>query len=322
MTEPLLGVPTRYMSDEEEALAASIYEAIQRASNYSDRSMQGREFKVGVSDLGFCSERVRRMLAQETPDDRDVLAAWIGTAIGDHTEKAIAQMWPHAIVQASVSVTLAGERGVYNIGGHPDVVTEDTVIDVKTARGLGVARRKGPSQQQQFQRHCYALGAHNAGLFGDLPLDQVKVANVWIDRAADEKELYVHMEPFDQGVVDAAGWWLDDVVYAYTHGEEARKEPPREMCEKVCGFYATCRAMDTDVEGLLTDDTVLAAVDMYREGNDLERAGKRLKDQAKANLTDVTGSTGEYTVRWTRVNGTHVEYDRAGYDKLDIRRIK
>lgn len=318
----LLGIPVRYMNDDEEALAASVYEAIQLASNYSARSLQSREFKVGISDLGFCSERVRRMLDKQVPDDRDVLPAWIGTALGDHAEQAVTAMWPHAHRQVEVTVRLIGERGTYNVTGHPDLIVDDKLVDIKTGRGLGVARRSGPSQQQQFQRHCYAVGAWNAGYFGDLALEDVKVANVWIDRAADERELYVQMEPFDPQVVEQAGWWLDDVIYSFIHQEEARKEPPREMCEKVCGFYPTCRAMDTDVEGLLTDETVLTAVDMYRDGLTMVREGERLKDQAKAHLTDVRGSTGEFNVRWTHVNGTHVEYDRAGYERLDIRKIK
>jgi hypothetical protein len=318
----LLGAPLRYMDDDEENLAASIYEAIQRATNYSTRSMQSKEFKVGVSDLGFCSERTRRMLDQQVPDERDMLPAFIGTAIGDHAEQAILEMWPHAIRQAEVTVRLAGERGSYNVSGHPDLIVDNTLIDVKTSRGLSIARRKGPSQQQQFQRHCYAAGALAAGLFNSEDPDDIKVANVWLDRAADDRDLYVQMEPFDPRVVESAGWWLDDVIYAYVNGEEARKEPPRELCEKACGFYATCRALDTDVEGLLTDDTVLAAVDMYRDGVDMLREGNRLKDQAKAHLTDVRGSTGEYAVRWTHINGTHVEYDRDGYDRLDVRRIK
>ncbi len=318
----LLGVPIRYMDDDEEALAASIYQAIQRSSNYSERSMQSRDFKVGISDLGFCSERVRRMLDRQVPDDNDVLPAWIGTALGDHAEQAITAMWPHAHRQVEVTVRLIGERGTYNVTGHPDVIVDDKVIDVKTSRGLGLARRNGPNQQQQFQRHCYAVGAWNAGYFGDLPLEEVKVANVWIDRAADERELYVQMEPFDPSVVEQAGWWLDDVIYSFVHQEEARKEPPREMCEKVCGFYRVCRAYDTDVEGLLTDDTVLAAVGMYTDGTALVREGERLKDQAKAHLDGIKGNTGEYSVRWTHVNGTHVEYDRGAYDRLDIRRTK
>src|SRR5262245_4924328 len=219
MSETTLGT-LRYMDSEEEDLATSIYEAITRSSTHSDRSMQSREFKVGISDLGFCSERTRRMLDKQVPDERDVLPAFIGTAIGDHAEQAVLDMWPHAIRQAEVTVRLVGERGTYNVGGHPDLIVGDKLIDVKTTRGRSIVRRKGPSQQQQFQRHCYAVGAWNAGYFGDRPLEDIKVANVWIDRSADDRELYVHMERFDPGVVEQAGWWLDDVIYAYVNHEE------------------------------------------------------------------------------------------------------
>ena len=41
---------------------------------------------------------------------------------------------------------------------------------------------------------------------------------------------------------------------------EALKEPPREVCAATCGFFKGCREWETDVEGLLTDDTVLEAV--------------------------------------------------------------
>jgi hypothetical protein len=183
-----------------------------------------------------------------------------------------------------------------------------------------VVRRTGPSQQQQFQRHLYALGAYIRGLFSpDLTLADVKVANVWVDRAADEHTVYVHMEPFSQDVVTQAGFWIDDVVYAYLHSEEARKEPPREVCAKVCGHFADCRARDTDVEGLLTDDQVLAAVDLYRDGTAMVREGEKLKGEAKAHLTGVSGSTGKFSVRWVHINGAHIEYDRKPSDRLDIR---
>jgi hypothetical protein len=116
--------------------------------------------------------------------------------------------------------------------------------------------------------------------------------------------------------------WLDDVIYAFVHQQDARKEPAREVCKATCGFYGDCRAMDTDVTGFLTDDTVLTAIEMYEEGAGLAKLGNQLKDQAKAHLTGIQGSTGEFSVRWVHVNGSHVSYDRGGYDRLDVGRIK
>jgi hypothetical protein len=220
-----------------------------------------------------------------------------------------------------VVVGLTGDRGTYQVQGHPDLIVDNLVIDVKTARGLDIARRKGPSRQQQYQRHCYALGAWTAGLLKADSLDDVKVANVFIDRAAEQREFHVHMEPYNPQIVEEAAWWLDDVIYAYVNNEEARKEPPRELCEKACGFYATCRALDTDVEGLLGEDAKVA-VGLYNEGTALEREAKRLKIQAKAHLDGVTGSTGEYSVRWVHVNESEVAFTRDAYERLDIRKMK
>jgi len=313
--------PERVMDPTEQALADAIYDAIQGASNYSERSQQQADFRIGMSDLGYCSEKVRRMVAGIPEPLTDKLPAFIGTALGDHIEQACMAVWPDAIRQAEVSLTLRGDGGEYRISGHPDLIlpVDGIVIDFKSARGLSKVQRMGPSQQQQFQRHCYGLAAHQGGLFDDVPLEDVQVANVWIDRTGDGRCLYVHMEPLSLDVVDQAAMWVDDLVYAYKSGTEARKEPPREVCAKTCGHFQDCRAFDTDVEGLLTDDEVLVAVDMYRQASDLERTARKLKDEAKATLTGVAGSTGKFTVRWVRVNESEVHYTRGAYDRLDVR---
>jgi hypothetical protein len=252
-----------------------------------------------------------------------MLPAWIGTALGDHGEQAYAAKRPDAIIQSEVSIVLHGETRDYTLTGHPDVILpEGVVIDLKTSYGFEYVKRDGPDRQKQFQRHCYAKAAWEAGMFNDgVELSDVKVANLWLDRAGIERSAHVQMEPFNQDIVDEAAAWLDEVVYSYLHQEEARKEPPREMCAKACGFYRTCRAYDTDVSGLLTDQTVLTAVDMHLEAMDLERRAKRLKQQAKVGLAGVSGSTGTHLVRWTTINPSHVSFTRQGYDKLDIKEI-
>jgi hypothetical protein len=313
----------RTMTDEEEALAAQVWAAIQQASNFSERSQQSADFRIGISDLGFCSEKVRRMVAGVAEPVTDKLPAFIGTALGDHMEQACLAIWPEAIPQTTVSVTLHGDGGDYVLSGHPDLLLPSgLVIDFKTARGLTKTRRTGPSQQQQFQRHCYALGAWEAGYFGDCDLADVQVANVWMDRAGDERSLYVHMEPYSPDVVTQAAMWVDDLVYAYRENIPARKEPPIEMCRKTCGHYEDCRAGEGDLGGLLTDDGVLAMVDVYNDAIRLERQARQMKDEAKAELQGINGSTGKYSVRWIHTAGGHVEFDRRPSERLDIRPLR
>lgn len=317
--------PARVMTGAEQHLAQTVYQAVQWASTKSERSQQASEFRAGISDLGFCSERLRRMLAQMQPEDIDVLPAAWGTALGAYVEEAVLAHGTAAWVrQPKVTVVLRGDGGTYRVTGHPDLVDPAGVLlDVKTNRGLTGPERVGPSQQQQFQRHCYAAGAHAAGLFGDLPIEDVRVANVWFDRAADDRYAYCHMEPFSHDMVQQATWWLDDVVYAFKHHQEARKEPPREMCFKVCGFARDCRGADIgDEQGLITDPDLVGSIHTYADGLALERAGRRLKDQAKAGLGGVHGSTGEYAVSWTHVNEAEVSYTRDPYDRLNVRRVK
>jgi hypothetical protein len=317
-------LPTRPMTADELAMSEQFYEAVQTATNQTARSIQASGHRVGVSDLGHCSERVRRHLLGQQEPETDKTAAFIGTALGDHIEAAMMTMFPNMIRQSEVSITLYGDTGTYVLIGHPDLI-EPTgrLIDVKTTRGLGRVRKTGPTQAQQFQRHLYAKASHQAGLFHDnVSLADVRVSNVWFDRAGDDREPYVHEERYDERVVEAATAWLDDVVYAFQHGEEARKEPPIQMCEKACGFFLDCRAGRGGPQGLIEDPDLLAAVEMQREAMDLERRARRLKDEAKAALKGIEGSTGAFTVKWVKVTGAHVEYDRAPYTKLDIRPIR
>lgn len=316
--------PSRKMDEEEAALAKRIEGAIQRHATRTERGQQAAEFRIGISDLGYCSERTRRMLNQEVPEDSDMFKAWLGTAIGDALEDAVVASFPGAIKQSEVTVTLVGDKRTFEVLGHPDIVLpeEGIVLDGKSAFGLNLARRMGADQQKQFQRHGYGAGAWDAGMFGDLPLEEVRVGNVWVDRSGVESEVHVQLERFDATVLYEATHWLEEVIEHYIAGTEAIKEPPREVCASTCGFFSTCRALDTDVSGLLEGRQTIEAVQMYLEGKVLERDGKRLKAEAKGALDGVTGSTGQHTVRWVHVDEVQVAAGtRRAHKRLDIRAI-
>lgn len=314
------------MNEEEAALAEWCYDAIQEASRYSERSLQSAAFRFGVSDLGWCAEKSRRMLNQEVPEDEELLTAWIGTALGDAFEKALLKKKPSLIIQSEVTITLQGEERTYELTGHPDIIDPDEglLLDGKTKYLLSTVERDGPGLNQQFQRHCYAKAAWEQGMFKhNIALEDVRVGNVWIDRSAQEKRLHVQVEPFNEEYVRHAGEWLDSVVYAYLNNEEAAKEPPREMCAVTCGFFKVCREGDTDVTGLLTDQTVLTSVEMITEAKALAKRAKFLKAEAEENLKGISGSTGTHTVRWTHVNESVIQPGiRRGFDRLDVRELK
>jgi hypothetical protein len=318
-------VGTDGMTGAERQMADNIYAAMMRSMIETDRAKQQQEFVVGVSDLGYCSERLRRLLARQVPDDVDMLPAFHGTWLGEGIEQAVGAAYPEAVIQPTVIVSLRGERNTYEIPGHPDIIfPHGVLLDAKSANGLALAGRTGMSDQaKKFQRHCYAYAAWIQGLFDvGLELDDITVGNVWIDRSARERRLLVKTEPFSLDVIREATEWLDEVVYAWQHDEEARKEPAREVCAKTCGFYADCRGLDIQTKGLLTDPEVLAAVDLYREGQQMESKGKKLKAEAKETLTDVEGTTGEYQVYWTSIGPTKVEaFERAGYKTLKIAKV-
>jgi hypothetical protein len=310
------------MTDEEQRLADAAYQVINQTSHDSERSQQAQLFKVGVSDLGHCQEFTRRMIIQEPEtDQRDYLAAFLGTAIGDHVEAALNAKWPKLRRHVLVVTTLEGDQGVYELPGHPDLLGDDLVIDVKTVAGLEKVRRLGPSQQQLFQRHTYALGAHQAGLF-TVPLEQVRTANLWVDRSGSEPRFHAHMDTYNPEVTRGAAAWLDDVVYAVRHNEEAQREPSREFCQRWCSRFTACRAHDTDVHGLLTDPEVLTAVAIYNDASELERQVKRMRTEAQIALKETNGSTGTFTVRWVVVPEGDVAYHRRGYQKLSITPIR
>lgn len=338
MTEQALGsveLPEDFrdmhgMTPEEFAYAQVFYDAIMAHAVGTERSLQSAEFRIGVSDLGFCSERLRRSILRIAPDETDMLAAWVGTALGDHAEQALVTAFPHLLRQQSVTLDIEIEAGgkpmMFHIPGHPDLIDAGAGIlwDAKTDFGLEVIARTGPSDQQQYQRHGYAKAAHAAGLFPHHTLEEIRVGNFWIDRGAVNKRLHVQIEDYDEEWVTRATDWLGEVIYAFLEtkaGREtfARKEPPREMCEKVCGHFKSCRLYDTDVEGRITDPVALESLHMYAEGLDFSRNGERLKKVAKAHLDGFSGSSGDYLLRWVWVNGTETQ---AGYYKIDVRPIK
>lgn len=312
--------------------------AIDDSMKHSARSAYAAEKKIGVSDIGHCREFTRRMIVGEefTDEQDDYLAAFVGTAVGDRTEDAIVAR-AGGVKQMEVVVQLEiGEGYVLNLVGHPDLVfplepAQGTVLpegataitnvlyEGKTKDGLGVVKRYGAQTNHKYQATLYAKALIDMGVLDE----NATLVLAYIDRSGSDPDPYIEEWTYDPAILEEAMAWFGDVLYAVAHGEEASKDKPRDWCLSYCEYATSCRLGDTDVEGLITDETILRAIDAFDEGARLEREGKRLKDSAKADLVNVSGNTHTHTVRWVHINETVIEPGiRRGYDRLYLKARK
>lgn len=293
----------------------------------SARSIQSDEGRLGPSDIGFCRQKALLMTkGVEATDSSPKWAAAVGTAIHNYVEAAIKEMFPAWLLGSidNLSVTATLPSGA-TISGHPDIVIVDdnTVLDIKTVDGFAWVRREGTSQQHKYQRHLYALGCMQAGMFDlDKP---VYVGNVYFDRSGKEQQPLMIVEEFDPTLTDEIDAWITDVIYAVKNNEDASRDIPSAVCERICSHFTACRGGMTMNEGgeIIEDATLLSAVDMYTEARDMEKTAKQMKDEASAVLFGVNGTTGKWQVRWVEVQPSRVEaFDKKGYNRLDIRKVR
>jgi hypothetical protein len=324
------------------AASLSVYSAIQNASNETARSQQQQDHFIGVSNLGHC-QNYAVLMVKQTPfsDERDKTPAFFGTVAGEAIEQQLRIDHPDWHIQGDAFFTLPSGGG---IDGHFDIVIpkeagctyeelvasmeEDYdgpdvamqgVWDLKSKAELETIRKYGPSRQQIWQIHAYTSAAIDAGLLD--PTKPIILGDVYFDRSGKTLDPYSVFHLYDPDVIGFIDEWVNGVKYAVMNGEEGAKEMERDWCFSWCEYATICRGTDTDVEGLITNPEVLTAVEVYREGLDMENAGKKKKEAVKHLLEGVSGSTGTYNVRNTWVNGGAVSYERAGYNKIEVRPV-
>lgn len=310
--------------DMQKALA----DAIRDFGLNSPRTIQSREGRIGPSDVGFCRQKAALMTrGVEQTDEKPINAAQIGTAI--HAYVAQAFEWANPdnwIVERAVTATLP--NGV-EISGTADLILTDwnSLIDTKTVDGFEWVKREGTSQNHRYQRHLYTLGAIEEGLLRDD--GTLLVGNLYIDRSGKEKEPLLLVEPFDPTLTNEIVSWIDDVIYAVKHNEDASRDIPAPVCEKICEWYTVCRGDLPVEEGgeIISDADRLAAVRMFVDGRDLEKTGSQMKREAAAMLVDTNGVAtidgDRWQVRNTFVNPTTVQaFEKAGYNRIDIRKMR
>jgi len=293
----------------------------------SARSVQASEGRLGPSDIGFCRQKAALMVrGVEATDAPPKWAAAVGTAVHNYVEAAIKQMFPDWLMGSidDVTVTATLPSGA-QISGHPDIVipSENTGLDIKTVDGFQWVKREGTSQQHKYQRHLYAMGCIAAGLFD--PEKPVWVGNVYFDRSGKQPAPLVFVEEMDPMLTDEIDSWVGDVIYAVKNNEDASRDIPAAVCERICSHFTACRgALETNDGGeLIIDTELVSAIDMYTEARGMEKTAKQMKDEASARLLGVNGSTGQWQVRWVEVQPSKVEsFEKNGYSRLDIRKAR
>lgn len=291
------------------------------------RSQQSRDGILGPSDIGFCRQKAA-LTTRGVPqsDEKSIAAAQIGTAIHRYAAEAFKAANPEWIVD-DVRVTATLPSGV-EISGTPDLILPDlnALIDIKTVDGFEWVKREGTSQNHKMQRHLYALGAIQAGLLQE---DTLIVGNLYIDRSGKEAEPFLIVEDFDPSLTVEIDSWIGDVIYAVKNGEDASRDIPAPVCEKICEFFSVCRGDLPTFEGgeSIEDLERVTALRMYVEGRDLAKTGEQMKKEAQSRLFGTNGiaviDDKRVQIRWTHINASTVQaFEKQAYDRMDVRVLK
>ena len=305
----------------------AIQAALTAYMDNSARTVQSDEGRLGPSDVGFCRQRAALVTrGVGTTDSPPKWSAAVGTALHTYVEAALKEMFPTWLMGSidDVTVTATLPSGA-TISGHPDIVIpeDNTVLDIKTVDGFQWIKREGTSQQHKYQRHLYAMGCIAAGLFDKTK--PVYVGNVYFDRSGKEPVPMVFVEELDPTLTDEIDGWITDVIYAVTNKEDASRDIPSAVCEKICSHFTACRGgLQSNNEGdQIVDNDLVSAVEMYVEGRSMEKTAKQMKDEAVSILAGINGATQNWQVRWVNVQPSRVDsFEKQGYSRLDIRKVR
>lgn len=313
--------------DRNEKVQDLITTALKQHMDGSARSIQASEGILGPSDIGFCRQKAALMTkGVAATDDPPKWAAAVGTALHNYIEAALKDQYPDWLVGSidNITVTATLPSGP-EISGHPDIVVpaSNAVLDIKTVDGFEWVKREGTSRAHKYQRHLYAMGLIQAGILNDN--HPVLVGNIYFDRSGKQPEPLVLVEEMDPTLTAEIDSWVQDVIYAVTHNEDASRDVPAAVCERICSHFTACRGALETIDGgeVIEDPELLSAVTMYVEAREAKKEAEAQQKAAQAILNGVNGSTGDYQVRWVDVAPTTVEsFEKSGYRRMDIRKVR
>jgi hypothetical protein len=314
----------------EQDVADLIADALASHSLSRPRSLQKT---VGPSEIGFC-RRKAVYKATETPrsdpPQPGTVTTWpadVGTAIHTLVDMAFTGN-EDVILGSEFGPVMAALPSGASIQGTFDLAIPgmNLLLDVKTVDGYTWVKNQPVSQNHEYQRHLYALGAVQAGLLIDD--ETLMVGNVYLDRSGKEKRPLVKIAPYNPLLIAEIDEWVQDVIYGIQHGPDtAAQDIPAERCPSLCEWASLCRGgvlPDSHEPVLITDPDAFAAVEMYVKARDMEAEAKRLSNTAKAMLVGINGLAGEYQIRWTEVAASegYTTGPRDPYMKINVRKVK
>lgn len=306
-----------------ETVAALVKSAVMAYDAGRPRSIQAREGVIGPSDLGFCQQKALLTLrGVPYSDSRSIWPAVVGTAVGEFVEAALKQMFPHWIVGSIDNTRLEYTlKNGATITGTGDVIAPDfnAALDLKTKDGLIKVKRTPPSRNYRFQRHAYVMGAVQAGLLdGDKPL---YVGNVYLDRSGKDDDPYVQIEEVDPTLDDEITAWVDDVIYARLHNQDAEREIAPAVCERICEFFTVCRGALPVSDGLevFEDEDTLNALELYIDAKARRKQADAELEEAGDTLRGLNGIGLGHQVRTTYIPPTEKKAETYRLEVTPIR---
>ncbi len=260
--------------------------------------------ELGISALGGCTRKCAHMIAGTDPSDevapREGRQANLGTAEHEWLLPRLASLVPDAQYEITVELHAAG----LVIPGHVDISAPGDVVDLKTVgehRLQGVRRTGHAYLDHTTQEAGYGTALLQAG---KPPEDLV---TIYLDRASGDTEIVV--EPFTNDHVLLVVDRVSDLVdWAETPNDAPREDidgrrmmgPGRRgsfACND-CPFLKHCwgplAQADDDSSVDLTpvdDDEIARTLAEYERGRDMERDGKKIKEEATRILDRVKFGT-------------------------------
>ena len=174
----------------------------------SARSLYAQGKRIGVSDIGGCREYVRRLIADEDFSDprKNFMAAFMGTAFGDHLEQAYLNATPARRCRWRSSSTSTCPGSAYHCRATPTSSTPTSTSSSMARRRTGSASSARPSvsASTSTSSRLYAKAAIDMGLLDE----DCTLALAYYDRAGVEQAPHIFEWTYDPTILDEAIEWL------------------------------------------------------------------------------------------------------------------